>query len=180
MANFDKVFKESIILDGGSYFEGNAKYGLTEADARIYGFTGEFSLITIDDVKKIYFEQFWNPYNFGKIQNSKVARDLFEFTVKNNGELSCRILQRSFNLLNKNMLLKEDGIIGDLTIEYINSYKFYKSLYKMINILQTMYYIAKAEGDDVSVRLFENHSLTQGVHDQKEFLREWVDKKVLR
>ena len=129
--------------------------------------------ITIDDVEEI-----WEKNSFWKIQNSKLATDLLEFAVITNASISIKILQRSFNALNKNILIEESGVLDDSTVESINSYKFYKSLFKMMNILQGVFYLYDCEDDEKSRSLMEIHSTKVGVPDKKDFFRKWIDSKV--
>lgn len=184
MANFEKIFKELIIIEGG-YSDhphdagGKTKYGITEEVARRNGYDGDMRLLPLETAKRIYLIEFWEPFNFDMIQNSKVAGELFEFTVNSgSGKMASKILQRSYNALNKNIQLVEDGIIGPHTSKTVNSYKFYKSLFKVMNIFQGMYYLSLAEGDDTLRLNINNHSETSGVDRHKSFIRGWIDKRV--
>ena len=175
MANFEKIFKEQIILDLGS--SEHEKYGFTETSAKNLGYDGDFRLFSIQDAKTLYKVHYWAPFNFEDIQNSKMAMELFEFTRHTrNGELAVRIMQRSFNVLNKNILLNEDGVLGVDTQKAVNTYKFYKSLFKTMNIIQGMYHIFEAEGDVVSSNLMNSHKTSSSSCVDKNFVRDWIDK----
>jgi len=80
--------------------------------------------------------------------------------------------------LNKNINLKEDGKIGEITANTVNSYKFYKSLFKVMNIFQGLFYIALAEGDSETLKEMRNHKETSGNERRKTFIRGWIDKRV--
>jgi len=177
MANFEKIFKEQAILDLG--ITEKERYGFSETMANDHGYDGDFSEFSLEDAKKLYKAVFWDPYNFSDIQNSKMAMELFEFTRHSrSGEFSVRILQRSFNVLNKNILLEEDGVLGEETRTAVNAYKFYKSLFKTMNILQGMFYIYEAEGDMVGGDSMRVHSITTSCNVDKNFVRNWIDKIV--
>lgn len=115
---------------------------------------------------------------YDKIKNSKISGEMFEFAI-NSGDtkLGVILLQRSYNTLNKNIQLKEDGILGEMTSQAVNFYKFYKSLFKVMNILQGMYYISRAEKveDEFSLKIQSDYESSP---ESKEFLRFWIDKKV--
>ncbi len=184
MANFDKAFKELILIEGG-YVDhphdpgGKTAYGITEAVARDFGYVGEMINLQLDLAEEIYSEQYWAPYNFDLIKNSKIAGELFEFTVNTgDGRLASKILQRSYNLLNKNIQLTEDGAIGPHTAGTVNSYKFYKSLYKVMNIFQGQFYIALAEADSTTLSEMRSHQATSGSEKRKTFIRGWLDRRV--
>ena len=180
MANFDKVFQDLILIEGGysNHIDDAGKatmYGITEATARAHGFKGNMKGLKLEEAKYIYKNSYFENYGFDKIQNTKIASELFEFTVNTGrGKSAVKFLQRSFNILNKNIFLKEDGILGDITAQTINNYKFYKSLYKTMNILQGIYYISITEDDDVLKDQLLDHSYTSGNLAMKSFIRGWL------
>jgi len=176
MANFEKIFKEQT-LSGENTHE--IRFGFDKDQIKKYGFGSDFYSFGAEDAKKICFEQYWEPFGFQAIQNSKVASEVFEFTRHTgNGELSVKILQRAFNVLNKNILLREDGILGERTIASINTYKFYKSLFKTLNILHGMYYVYEAEGNDYALQNMLLHQTSSSNIVDKFFIRNWIDKIV--
>jgi len=184
MANFNKIFEDLIGLEGGYTSHeldlgGETKYGITKVVARENGYYGDMMDLTLQEAKDIYEEKYYKNYGFDKIQNTKIAGELFEFTVNTGrGKHAVKFLQRSYNLLNKNIQLLEDGILGPKTAQTINSYKFYKSLYKTLNIFQGMYYIFLAEDDTEAMDALLNHKQTPGSFRFKTFIRGWLDKRV--
>lgn len=184
MANFERAFKELILIEGG-YVDhpmdpgGKTKYGITEEVARENGYKGDMRDLPLETAREIYKVRFWDPYNLDLIKNSKIAGELFEFIVNTgDGKLASKILQRSYNVLNKNIQLKVDGSIGPRTANTVNSYKFYKSLFKTMNIFQGIFYIALAEGDKDTIAAMRAHSGTEGSDRYKSFIRGWLDKRV--
>jgi len=184
MTNFEKAFRELILIEGGYVNNpydpgGKTKYGITEKVAREFGYNGDMKMLPLELAEEIYEKLYWTPYKFDLIRNSKIASELFEFTVNTgDGKLASKILQRSYNVLNKNIQLKEDGIIGKHTSDTINMYKFYKSLFKTMNIFQGMFYIALAESDKETLHNMRNHKETAGSDSRKTFIRGWIDKRV--
>lgn len=184
MANFDKIFNDLILIEGGYSNHphdrgGKTMYGITEAVAREAGYDGDMQSLSLEFAKRVYKANYFDAYGFGKIQNTKIAGELFEFTVNTGrGVSAVKFLQRAYNLLNKNINLEEDGILGDRTAQTINSYKFYKSLFKVLNIFQGMYYISNAEDDDKAKEDLLNHKNTRGSEKNKTFIRGWIDKRV--
>jgi len=184
MANFDKIFEEIIIIEGGysnhpNDSGGQTMYGVTEQVARSAGYQGKMENLSLETAKNIYKTKFFDKYEFGKIQNSKIAGELFEFTVNTGrGNLAIKFLQRSFNLLNKNISLEENGVLGNDTVDSINSYKFYKSLFKVLNIFQGMYYISIAEDDSLTKESIIHHKRVKGSENNKTFIRGWIDRRV--
>lgn len=184
MANFDKIFKDILLIEGGYSNNpqdpgGETKYGITKETAIRYGYHGNMRDMPLGTAKNIYERGFFKKYHFEKIQNTKIAGELFEFTVNSGrGKTAVKFLQRAYNALNKNIILIEDGILGEHTARTINSYKFYKSLYKVLNVFQGMYYIFSAEEDSDGKNSLLTHKETRGSERKKTFIRGWIDKRV--
>lgn len=180
MANWDKIFQDLILVEGG-YVDnkydpgGETRYGITKEVARSHGYHGDMHKLTLDFANKVYKKDYFSRFGFDKIQNTKIASELFDFTVNSGrGHTATKFLQRAYNLLNKRNLLKEDGQLGPKTASTINNYKFYKSLHKVQNIFQGMYYISLAEHDTEMKSELLNHETVQGSTRFKTFIRGWV------
>jgi len=184
MANFNKIFNDLIIIEGGYSNHpqdrgGETQYGITKDVAHENGYDGDMRNLSLDEARVIYEKQFFNHYGFEQIQNTKIAGELFEFTVNTGrGASAVRFLQRAYNLLNKNITLTEDGKLGPKTAQTINSYKFYKSLYKVLNIFQGTYYIYLAENDVTAKEDLLLHKERHGSDRMKTFIRGWIDRRV--
>jgi lysozyme family protein len=70
-----------------------------------------------DAVCELYFAKYFQKNNFHLIRHSVVALQMFDFAV--HGGFSVTKLQKQINKL-FNCELKEDGILGPITIEKIN------------------------------------------------------------
>jgi len=184
MANFNKIFNDLIIIEGGYSNHphdrgGETQFGITKMVARENGYDGDMRDLSLEEARDIYENAFFIKYGFNQIQNTKIAGELFEFTANSGrGASAVRFLQRSYNLLNKNIHLVEDGKLGPQTANTINSYKFYKSLYKVLNIFQGMYYIYLAENDVTAKEDLLLHKERHGSDRMKTFIRGWIDKRV--
>lgn len=87
---------------------GETNYGITKSVARQYGFKGSMKDIPMDIVEKIYKDQYWDAMSCDSFPFS-VAFQLFDAAV-NHGLLNARkLLQRAVGV-------KDDGIIGELTL----------------------------------------------------------------
>lgn len=65
-------------------------------------------------VKSFYKANFWNPLNLDKIKDQQIANAVVDFGVNAGTGRSARLLQKAVGVLS-------DGIIGDKTIEAVNS-----------------------------------------------------------
>lgn len=74
----------------------------------------------------IYKEYFWDKGNYNKINDLKIAKKIFDFSVNMGISAANKILQRSINcyiLDNKKLefnYLSVDGIIGNKTLKILN------------------------------------------------------------
>jgi lysozyme family protein len=179
---FLNAIKEVLGIEGGYVNDkddpGKAtNWGISEAVARRNGFKGDMKDLSKEQAIEIYYSEFWMKPGFNQIKNSKIAGELFEFGVNAGVALAVKVLQRAYNLLNQNDVISEDGVLGPITAKKINNYKFFKSLYATMNILQGMYYIGLAEGDTELINNIKHHKQTYG-SKLKKFVRGWIDKRV--
>jgi len=184
MANFEKIFNDLLVIEQGYVNHshdkgGETKFGITIDVARENDYFGDMKDLSLEQAHKIYEIEYFHKYGFEQIQNTKIAGELFEFTVNTGrGKTAVKFLQRAYNLLNKNIQLTEDGILGRKTAQTINSYKYYKSLFKVLNIFQGMYYIFLAEDDKDAKAELLKHRERSGSERMKTFIRGWLDKRV--
>ena len=68
-------------------------------------------------VELFYFDNFWTPLNAEKIQNQTSADSVFDFAVNSGLATSVRLVQSIVGT-------KRDGIIGEQTLNKINSIDF--------------------------------------------------------
>ena len=64
MANFDKIFNDIILIEGGYSNHpddrgGKTMYGITEAVARDAGYDGDMRGLSLDFAKKVYKENYF-------------------------------------------------------------------------------------------------------------------------
>ena len=118
---FTKAFEKTLRLEGGlsndKYDTGGlTKFGISQ---KVYPKL-KIAELTIEDAKAIYLRDYWNANLCDKIQDEKVAIQVFDICV--NGGASC--IQKAVNsLLPQNSFVKVDGAIGAKTILAINGIK---------------------------------------------------------
>ena len=181
-SNFLFALKEVLGIEAG-YSDnkndsgGKTNYGITEATARKAGFKGDMRNLTKDDAIRIYKKLFWDNVNLNLIKSPHIAKEVFEFGVNAGPKVAVKTLQRSYNALHNNFLLKEDGKIGKLTAKAVNKYKHPKAIYKTQNIIQGMYYLGLAEKDKFLIDNVRKHTRKKGGKN-KIFYRGWINKRV--
>lgn len=159
---FDKMFEYILLVEGGYSNHkndkgGKTKYGIIEAVANKHNLNVE--TITKEDAKKIYYTNYYLKYKINEIRNFKIALSIFDFVV-NAGTNGIKKAQSTLNILGYN--LEVDGLIGNKTLNAINSVNFYDFL-KEYHKEQREYY----------KKIVENNA------SQKVFLKGW-NNRVLR
>lgn len=158
---FEKAFDEILGFEGGYSDDpddkgGKTKFGITEDVARKWGYTGKMKDLPLDTAKEIYYEWFWKQWNYHKIDNQKVAIEMFDQVVNIGPIPANKNLQKAYNLLKKGKAgdLKEDGMVGPITLTYINRYPYQKDLLQLLNVLQGKHYIDIVEEDPSQEKFF--------------------------
>lgn len=154
-SNFKEAISITLKNEGGlsnnkEDLGGITKYGISlrflkELDIDINGdgsINGkDIQDMTLDEAESIYKTQFWDKLNIGSIDNPAIANKVFDLSVNMGGFEAIKLLQRAINL-GIQMQIKEDGIIGSMTLNILNNvnlpyllnsykqlaYNFYKEL----------------------------------------------------
>ncbi|MDY6957578.1 MAG: glycosyl hydrolase 108 family protein [Halobacteriota archaeon] len=161
MAEFDKSFARTLVLEGGYSDDpndpgGKTRYGITEYDARQHGYDGEMKDLPVEIAKKIYRERYWDPIKGEEIGNQMIADEVFDTAVNCGVKTAGRFLQRSLNALflyKGNEMYRKlvvDGVIGPKTLKALDKYldkRGYEALLKTLNCLQGNYYVILTESD---------------------------------
>lgn len=154
--------------DGG----GKTKYGITEAVAAEFGYSGKMEDLSKQMAIDIYYVKYWKSKYIDLDQiasySEPLAIELFDMGVNMGPYRAARFLQRALNLLNRDGKLyrglKIDGYCGTITLSALSKLKTYvdkRVLLKIVDTLQAMQYIKIAEKTP----------------SQKAFIRGWFDKR---
>lgn len=149
MERFERIFDYLLRVEG-SYSDdendkgGKTKYGITEEEARDFGYKGDMQDLTKDFAKNIYLKKYYLGNKLDKVVNDKVALSICDWAV-NSGRNGTKNAQIAINQLT-NANLDVDGIIGNKTLEALNSADPEKFL-EVYHNLQRIYYKGKVEAD---------------------------------
>lgn len=122
MANFELIKPQIIPMEGVYVFDpddpgGETKYGISK---RSYP-NIDIKNLSLDDAAVIYKRDFWDVMNLDKVNVDIIAQIIFWFGVNAGVVTSSKLTQKVVNLLGIcKFFLKEDGIIGDKTIDELN------------------------------------------------------------
>ncbi len=188
MAEFDRAFNKTIIIEGGYSFDpvdagGETWHGISR---RFHPNWPGWVIIDKEKTKKLdflevllesndeltelekqfYRDQFWNRFMGDSIPSQAIANELFDTAVNMGVHRAVMFLQSALNLLNRNQAnytdIIEDGVCGTVTIQRLEQCLSVEgdipALLKLMNVLQGMHYIEYARKDP----------------KQERFLRGWL------
>ena len=161
MDRFGKIFDYLLKVEGGYSNDkydagGKTKYGITEEDARDFGYKGDMQDLTIDFAKNIYLKKYYLGNKLDKVANDKVALSICDFIV-NSGAWGAKKAQAALNELGFD--LRVDGILGEKSLAALNEVDETKFLEKYHD-LQRRYYRA----------------IVANKPSQKVFLKGWLNR----
>ena len=161
---FDKIFEYILMVEGGYSNDkadkgGKTKYGIIEVEARKYGYKGDMKDLTKEIAEDIYKNKYYLANNLDKIKDKRVALSIADWTI-NSGNWGTKKAQQTVNIL-KGDILVVDGILGEKSIEAINSIRPEMFL-NQYHVLQRRFYQAIVD-----------HNASQKV-----FLKGWLNRVV--
>ena len=178
MDRFEKIFDYLLGVEGGYSDDkndkgGKTKFGITEEEARKYGYKGDMQDLTIDFARNVYLKKYYLGNKLDKVVNDKVALSICDWAV-NSGRNGSKNAQIAINQLT-NANLDVDGIIGNKTLEALNSVDSDKFL-EVYHNLQRIYYKGKVEADRTQEGFLTGW--LNRVQRKEEYLRDWDKKNV--
>lgn len=107
-------------------------------------------------VISLYKLNYWDKLLLDKVNDQRIANELFDICVNCGPSTAVRFLQRALNVFNHNAHdygdITVDGIAGHATIATLNAYGIPDKILKALNALQGARYIALCEAN----KTFEN------------------------
>jgi lysozyme family protein len=95
----------------GSKYDLN-KNGILEDDIRN---------MTLDQAKRVYYEEFWQTAPFAKILNQQIANYVFDMCVHHGVATGIRLLQRAtWSSFRRSGYVYDDGVLGEKTLSAAN------------------------------------------------------------
>lgn len=163
-AVFDRAFSQTVGIEGG--FSNNpidrggaTKYGVTEALARTYGYTGDMHDLSLELAKHVAKVEFWDKFRGDDVATiaPSVATELFDIAYNCGLGIAGQFLQRCLNAFNHTGAdypdVTVDGNVGPGTIAALKAYAGKRGavaelvLHRALESLKGARYIAIAEKD---------------------------------
>ena len=169
----DAIIFEVMQIEGGFVNDprdsgGATRYGITEAVARVNGYTGRMQELPYKTAYDIYAKDYWNPLRLDDmlIYGFELCHELFDTGVNCGTGKSGAFLQRALNGFGASLAV--DGAIGRRTLSALSDYykrrgdDGIKQLVKLLNCLQGTFYL----------------ELTERREKDKAFLFGWIKNRV--
>ena len=176
---FERIFDYLLKVEGGYSNNkndkgGKTKYGITEENARDFGYKGDMQDLTKDFAKNIYLKKYYLGNKLDKVVNDIVALSVCDWAV-NSGKNGIKNAQIAINQLT-NANLDTDGIIGNKTLEALNAADPEKFL-EVYHNLQRIYYKGKVEADRTQERFLTGW--LNRVRRKEEYLKDWDKENIV-
>lgn len=162
MTVFEDALKHTLGIEGGYSDDardsgGKTRWGITEAKARAWGYTGEMSTLPKELAIRIYRTDYWDALQLERVATicPELAREMFDTAVNCGLGRPVMFLQRLLNVLNRGATdyhdLTVDGVIGGNTLASLRAFLTRrgnmgaKVLVTVMNAQQAMFYMELAE-----------------------------------
>ena len=158
---------ERVLGEEGGYIDdpsdpgGETNWGITEAVARQYGYTGDMSDLLVDTAKQIYIEEYWERCRLDDVAPiaPRTAGRLFDMAVSMGPSTAMQYFQRSLNGIGVVDELSVDGLAGPRTqsvlVAVCNRYRDADDLLvTALRGLQVGHYEKLANGEPATFRQY--------------------------
>ena len=161
--NVDQIIEGIVGREGG--FTDNPKdkggptrWGITQAVARQYGYTGDMRTLPREVAKAIYLELYYVGPKFDQVHalSPRIAEELTDTGVNCGQAVAAKFLQRALNAFNREASIYPDitvdGQLGIRSLAALRAYLEHRGaegeevMLKALNCLQGERYIGLAEG----------------------------------
>lgn len=110
---FEQAFAKLLVHEGDFSNHrddpgGATRYGVTEAQARRFGYQGDMRELPLDLARRVYHEAYWTPIRANQLPPA-VRYAVFDAAVNSGPAQSVRWLQRALGV-------RDDGVMGPETL----------------------------------------------------------------
>lgn len=165
MADFNVAAQKTLKVEGGlsnvkQDRGGLTNWGITEGTARANGFTRPMAEMTQAEALAIYKSQYWDIMGLDRVSSQLVADELFDSGINCGTAKPGVWVQKSINAVSygqKWPWIKDDGVIGNTTLYYLNAALaagFETMIYNLLNSYQTVFYSEICQADPTQTIFF--------------------------
>ncbi len=116
------IEREGGFVDDPADLGGTTRYGITEATARQYGYTGAMEDLPLSLAVEIYRRNYWAAIKgdeLAGVAGDELAEAVFDFAVLGGPSRAARLLQEICNVFGQS--LARDGILGPASLSAVGS-----------------------------------------------------------
>jgi len=164
MTPLEKALQRTLGVEGGDSDDpddhgGATRYGVTEAVARAFGYTGDMKDLPWSTAVAIYKANYWDKLSLDSVAmvSESVALEVFDTAINCGVGTEGMFLQRALNALNNGGSaypdLAVDGAVGSATVKALAAFLAKRGaegervLLRILNSLQCVRYLEIAERD---------------------------------
>lgn len=164
MTPLEKALQRTLGVEGGDSNDpddhgGATRYGVTEAVARAFGYTGAMAGLPWSTAVAIYKANYWDRLSLDSVAlvSESVALEVFDTAINCGVGTEGKFLQRALNALNNGGSaypdLAVDGAVGSATVKALAAFLSKRGaegeqvLLAALNGLQAVHYIEISEKD---------------------------------
>lgn len=147
MAKLEISFTKTLGKEGGFTINPNdsggpTKWGVTESEARSFGYAGNMKDLPIETAHEIYRQKYWAIIHGDEIVDQDIADKVFDIAVLLGTPKAQLYVQIACNVMNKRGTLWPDLIIdariGPVTVSTLNKavYEFKPEILKILNCMK--------------------------------------------
>jgi len=133
VTSFEKALKHTLGIEGGYSNDpadsgGKTRYGITEAKARAWGYTGDMRELPVELAERIYKRDYWDIIHLDEVAalSEPVALEMFDTSVNCGPSVPVKFLQRALNIFNRGGTdypdIAVDGLIGRNTLHALGAF----------------------------------------------------------
>lgn len=100
-------------------------------------------------ISQFYKQNFWDVNKLDQIKDQQLANTVYDFGVNSGTGRAAKFLQDTYNEWKGIRVLSVDGMIGPMTLEYINASKHPELIYGLYNKKREAFYRSIAKGSQV-------------------------------
>lgn len=162
MTHFEQALLHTLGIEGGYSDDprdsgGKTNWGIVEAKARSWGYTGDMASLPKELAIQIYRTDYWDAIQLDRVAevSPELAREMFDTGVNCGIGRPVLFLQRLLNVLNREQAdypdLVRDGVIGGMTISALRAFLTRRGklgsrvLVAVMNAQQAVFYMELAE-----------------------------------
>lgn len=171
MTPLEKALQRTLGVEGGDSNDpddhgGTTRYGITEAVARAFGYSGDMKDLPWSVAILIYHQNYWDKLSLDSIAivSEAVALEVFDTAINCGVGTEAKFLQRALNALNAGGSaypdLAIDGSVGAATVKVLAAFLAKRGadgervLLAVLNGLQAAHYVDVVEKDPSQEKWF--------------------------